>query len=70
MEGLFVAFTAAVVGLLWSISSNVREIKSQLKVEACERQGLFQKPLGSRNGKGPEITQPLPKVTERDSGRD
>ena len=64
------AFMAAVIGLLWSISSSVKEIKKQLKVEAYERQGLFQKPLGSRNGKGPEITQPMPKVAQRDPGRD
>ncbi len=70
MEGLLIAFMAAVVGLLWSISSNVKEIKSQLKVEAYERQGLFQKPLKRWSGKGPEVTQPLPKVPERNSGRD
>ena len=70
MDGLFVAFTAAVVGLLWSISSNVKEIKNQLKIEAYERNGLFQKPLKRRGGKGPEVAKPLPKVAPGNEGRD
>lgn len=70
MDGLFMWFMAAVVGLLWSISSSVKEIKNHVKIEAYERNGFFKKPFKRWNGKGAEITQPLPKVAERDPGRD
>ena len=64
MEGLFVAFMVAVVGLLWSISSDVKQVKQQLTVEAYERNGFFKKPSKHWKSKCPEVTQPIPKVGE------
>lgn len=62
-------FMAVVVGLLWSINSNVKDLKKQIKVEAYERNGFYKKPF-RRKSKSAEITQPLPKIAEGDSGRD
>ena len=70
MEGLFVAFMASVVGLLWTISSDVKKVKQQLTIEAYERNGFFKKPSERWKRPSPEVTQPLPKVSPRDKGRD
>lgn len=63
-------FMAVVVGLLWSINSNVKDLKKQIKAEAYERNGFYKKPFDRRKSKSAEITQPLPKIAEGDSGRD
>ncbi len=79
MEGLFTAFMFAALSLLAKISWDLFCIRESLEKGGelkkkhpgrarCRPAGHAEHVLGGRPGS--EVTQPMPKVAQRDSGRD
>lgn len=79
MEGLFAVFMFAVVTFLASISWDVWSIRRLLdgkrRADKKHPRNVERRPLSRLEGEGerrpgPKITQPIPKVAQRDSSRD